>query len=684
MATTLKVAGAPRQKSPKPGRKVHTARRHQNDSGISLPTKSEDLSAFYNIPKGTVPLLVFINSASGGKLGDKLLPRMRELLGNNQVFDLMERETPGGPPIGPNKGLLMHGQVDNLAILVCGGDGTAGWVLAIMDKLKLMEKKIPVGVLPLGTGNDLARVLKTGKGFTSRDDIVKALCTLSTQGCTLLDRWFLKREELSDAKRAVAARSADNHAGYLEDFEADKEPPVPVWNNYFEVGMGAFITLKFHTKREAEPAKFSNRLKNKVVFTRMGFDEILASNFKNFMDVIELECDGRDYTQMIREKKLVGILFMNIGSHAAGSNPWGTKKKAGRFDRPRFDDKKVEVMGILSGWTFAKARYNVGHAFRICQCSSAKLTLLKPAPIQMDGEPRMMEAGVVTLGLINQATMLCTRRGRLSNCPPMKPLLDLGLMEHITKADDDDDDDTDSEDDIVEDVVLSDVPVFMVHLELQPESNAFISSSFSRVTTVNLADESPLVDARKAIQQACGETLGDNWVFVRFEFTNGGRYSAVRQEDEVHFLSRMFSNPTEPLVRSGFYVTVDPTAVPQACSLREAILSGDYKTVVSIYNDLDASANNDTSFPLHVAATMNQCAIMLYLLLEQQLSPNITNDIGQTPLHSAALGGHKMACSLLLKHGASTNIPDNSGKLPQDVACGEARSVLEASTEDDV
>nr|XP_018668628.1 diacylglycerol kinase delta isoform X2 [Ciona intestinalis] len=133
-------------------------------------------------PQCSSPLLVFVNSKSGDNQGVKFLRRFRQFLNPAQVFDLMCS--------GPQVGLKMFRKFETFRILICGGDGSIGWVLSEMDKLNL-NNKAQVGVLPLGTGNDLAQVM--GWGNVCDDDTqVPALIEKYEKSSTkLLDRWSI-------------------------------------------------------------------------------------------------------------------------------------------------------------------------------------------------------------------------------------------------------------------------------------------------------------------------------------------------------------------------------------------------------------------------------------------------------------------------------------------------------------
>lgn len=126
----------------------------------------------------------------------------------------------------------------NLRILACGGDGTVGWVLSILDQI---NPAVPpaVGVLPLGTGNDLARALGWGGGYTD-EPIGKILTSIGESDMIQLDRWELKLE-----RNTEATGDDDNGKG-------KENLPLNVVNNYFSLGVDAHIALEFHEARGKE------------------------------------------------------------------------------------------------------------------------------------------------------------------------------------------------------------------------------------------------------------------------------------------------------------------------------------------------------------------------------------------------------------------------------------------------
>ncbi|KAM4699535.1 diacylglycerol kinase eta isoform 1-T1 [Discoglossus pictus] len=138
-------------------------------------------------PSCASPLLVFVNSKSGDNQGVKFLRRFKQLLNPAQVFDLMNG--------GPHLGLRLFQKFDNFRILVCGGDGSVGWVLSEIDKLSL-HKQCQLGVLPLGTGNDLARVLGWGNSCDDDTQLPQILEKLERASTKMLDRWSIMSYEL--------------------------------------------------------------------------------------------------------------------------------------------------------------------------------------------------------------------------------------------------------------------------------------------------------------------------------------------------------------------------------------------------------------------------------------------------------------------------------------------------------
>uniref|UniRef100_A0A3B3V2C6 Diacylglycerol kinase n=1 Tax=Poecilia latipinna TaxID=48699 RepID=A0A3B3V2C6_9TELE len=202
------------------------------------------------------PVLVFVNPKSGGNQGAKLLHMFMWILNPRQVFDLSQG--------GLREALELYRKVPNLRILACGGDGTVGWILSALDELQ-MNPQPPVAVLPLGTGNDLARTLNWGGGYTD-EPVSKVLCHVEDGSVVQLDRWNLLVE-----KTAV---QPEEEQGICKDL------PLNVFNNYFSLGFDAHVTLEFHESREANPEKFNSRFRNKMFYAGVSvLHDKLLTNF---------------------------------------------------------------------------------------------------------------------------------------------------------------------------------------------------------------------------------------------------------------------------------------------------------------------------------------------------------------------------------------------------------------------
>nr|XP_022904249.1 eye-specific diacylglycerol kinase isoform X2 [Onthophagus taurus] len=353
------------------------------------------------IPTTTVtPVIVFINPKSGGNQGVKLLQKFQWLLNPRQVFDLTQG--------GPKAGVELFKKVPNLRILACGGDGTVGWILSVFDQIGISPPPA-VGVLPLGTGNDLARALGWGGGYTD-EPISKILSNISASETVSLDRWSLEVQKNPNC---------DANEGGKENL------PLNVVNNYYSLGVDAHIALEFHEAREAHPEKFNSRLRNKMFYGQMGGKDLLKRKWKGLAEFVTLECDGKDLTPKLKELKVHAIVFLNIPSYGGGTHPWNRSMGA---SEPSTEDGLIEVVGLT---TYQLPLLQAGgHGTCITQCRTAKIITSKTIPMQVDGEACKLNPSIITLSLLNKATMLAKRKGTKTASGPCVPLDNVHVTLH--------------------------------------------------------------------------------------------------------------------------------------------------------------------------------------------------------------------------------------------------------------
>lgn len=343
-------------------------------NSVAIPNDDSALALSGIRPRpDSSPIVAFVNSRSGAGQGLQLIRTLRRLLNPRQVFDLADG--------GPNDGLVSFKDVPGIRVVCCGGDGTVGWVLASLDRIAPTSRP-PVGVIPLGTGNDLARALNWGGGYAG-EDISKLLLQMESAQISMLDRWTLSftQTNLDDEKSAV---------------------PLTILNNYFSIGVDAAIALKFHQQRESNPQKFSSRTKNKVYYAQYGAEEVFRSTCANLEKQLELEVDG----EKIELPVIQGLIFLNISSMYGGTNLWGTRVPA-NFKPQNSGDGLIEIVAVFGSAHVGQIKGGLrGSAHRIKQGSVVKITTKSALPMQVDGEPWTQSSCVIDISLLNQQPML--------------------------------------------------------------------------------------------------------------------------------------------------------------------------------------------------------------------------------------------------------------------------------------
>lgn len=322
------------------------------------------------LEKRSVPLLVFVNPKSGGLKGREILYSFRKLLNPHQVFELSSG--------GPLAGLHTFRDVPHFRILVCGGDGTVGWVLGVLESIrhKICCPEPAISIIPLGTGNDLARVLRWGAGY-SGEDPYNILLSVDEAEEVQMDRWTI----LLDAQE-MTEDGKENC--FLEP------PKIVQMNNYFGLGIDAELSLDFHHAREEDPDKFNSRFHNKGVYVKVGLQKL--SHTRNLHKDIRLQVDKLE----VELPNIEGLIFLNIPSWGSGADLWGSDNDS-RFGRPRIDDGMLEVVGVTGVVHMGQVQSGLRSGIRIAQGSYIRITVSKALPVQVDGEPWIQSPGQIII-----------------------------------------------------------------------------------------------------------------------------------------------------------------------------------------------------------------------------------------------------------------------------------------------
>ena len=329
------------------------------------------------------PLLVVVNPKSGGHEGVRLLKAFRGLLNPAQVIDLSE--------ISPEVALEFCCLLPDIQsrILVCGGDGTVGWILDTIDKVNIPIKP-HVGIYPQGTGNDLARVLGWGLKYVGDEhELVELLKDLEEADVVSFDRWCVN----------IA------NTGFF-----DRKPPLKTlcMNSYVSVGCDAQVVLNFHKHRETQPFLFTSRILNKFIYFIYGSRDVLEAQCKNLYERLELELDG----QSVPLPAVEGIVVLNINSWCGGCQIWDTNENGdGSFPPSKFNDGYLEVVGLYSSLHIGKIQVGLANALQIGRARQVRITVKKTkdaknVPMQVDGEPWEQGPCVITVNRQSQALLL--------------------------------------------------------------------------------------------------------------------------------------------------------------------------------------------------------------------------------------------------------------------------------------
>jgi diacylglycerol kinase (ATP) len=299
-------------------------------------------------------LTFVVNPASGGRRGRWLLARLHASVSGARVVEL---------PGTDLARLADQARDAGAALVACGGDGTAAALLEAAwqsHRRKPVAAPPAVGVIPLGTGNDLARSLGWAGAAPSEARLAGLIAGLGAAVPRPLDRWLLQGP------------------GWQRS-----------WFNYWSTGIDARIAGRFHRFRLRHPLICRHRLVNQALYAGLGGGEPgnpLASWARRG--------DGGSLPSWAS-----ALVVASIPSYAGGVR---------LSPRIRADDGRAELFALAHGLALGLATSGVRRPQCLGSVATLELRLDRAAAMQLDGEPLAAPAGVYRLRREGQVLALAS------------------------------------------------------------------------------------------------------------------------------------------------------------------------------------------------------------------------------------------------------------------------------------
>ncbi len=227
-------------------------------------------------------------------------------------------------------------------LVACGGDGTAA---AVLDAVHASRREVPVAVIPLGTGNDLARHLGWPRTPPDAEQLDSWLAHAIAAPERRLDRWVLAGPGTERA-----------------------------WFNYWSIGDDAAAALRFHHIRRVQPWVMRGGAFNKGLYGLCGLAEAGARL--------------RDCTDRELPSGTGAMVLAGIPSYAGG-----LRLGRGIASDDRLADLFALPMGLGLGLLIAGRR----RARPLGRSAAWELRFTRSVPMQLDGEPFIGEPGTWTV-----------------------------------------------------------------------------------------------------------------------------------------------------------------------------------------------------------------------------------------------------------------------------------------------